>query len=98
MVGEDNMRHSHATHDLYNAIDSGNFPTWNLNVQVSPGECCGFEFDFGMSRDVEIGVKVAEVEGTHEGWLLALFACVAAEEMSAFGNPPFDTLRYPCVG
>ena len=41
MVGKDNMRHSHATHDLYNAIDSGNFPTWNLNVQVSPGECCG---------------------------------------------------------
>ena len=38
MVGEDNMRHSHATHDLYNAIDTGNFPTWNLNVQVSPGD------------------------------------------------------------
>lgn len=50
MVGEDNMRHSHATHDLYNAIDSGNFPTWNLNVQVSPGECCVPVFDLKMSR------------------------------------------------
>lgn len=34
MVGEDNMRHSHATHDLYNAIDQGNFPVWNFAVQV----------------------------------------------------------------
>ena len=34
MVGKDNMRHSHATHDLYNAIDEGNFPVWNFAVQV----------------------------------------------------------------
>ena len=34
MVGEDNMRHSHATHDLYNAIDEGNFPVWNFAVQA----------------------------------------------------------------
>ncbi len=34
MVGKDNMRHSHATHDLYNAIDQGNFPEWNFAVQV----------------------------------------------------------------
>ena len=34
MVGKDNMRHSHATHDLYNAIDAGNFPVWNFAVQV----------------------------------------------------------------
>lgn len=35
-VGKDNMRHSHATHDLYNAIDRGEFPEWEFAVQVPP--------------------------------------------------------------
>jgi len=33
-VGKDNMRHSHATHDLYNAIDRGDFPEWEYAAQV----------------------------------------------------------------
>ncbi len=35
-VGKDNMRHSHATHDLYNAIDRGDFPEWEYAAQVRP--------------------------------------------------------------
>ena len=35
MVGELNMRHSHATHDLYNRILEGNPPEWTWYVQVS---------------------------------------------------------------
>ena len=35
-VGKDNMRHSHATHDLYNAIDRGDFPVWEYAAQVPP--------------------------------------------------------------
>ena len=34
MVGELNMRHSHATHDLYNRILEGNPPEWTWYVQV----------------------------------------------------------------
>lgn len=36
MVGEKNMRHSHATHDLYNAIANGDFPEWTWYIQVMP--------------------------------------------------------------
>ncbi|BDA47324.1 Catalase isozyme B [Coccomyxa sp. Obi] len=36
MVGEKNMRHSHATHDLYNAIANGDFPEWTWYFQVMP--------------------------------------------------------------
>jgi catalase len=34
MAGEMNMRHSHATHDLFNAIASGDYPEWTWTVQV----------------------------------------------------------------
>jgi catalase len=34
MAGEKNMRHSHATHDLFNAIASGDYPEWTWTVQV----------------------------------------------------------------
>ena len=36
-VGELNMRHSHATHDLYNRILEGNPPEWTWYVQVGIG-------------------------------------------------------------
>ena len=35
MVGEENMRHSHATHDLFNEIKEGRFPEWTFGIQVS---------------------------------------------------------------
>ena len=35
-MGELNMRHSHATHDLYNRILEGNPPEWTWYVQVGP--------------------------------------------------------------
>ena len=41
MVGELNMRHSHATHDLYNRILEGNPPEWTWYVQVSIESHCG---------------------------------------------------------
>ena len=36
-MGELNMRHSHATHDLYNRILEGNPPEWTWYVQVGTG-------------------------------------------------------------
>ncbi|KAK9814659.1 hypothetical protein WJX72_009344 [[Myrmecia] bisecta] len=45
-VGEDNMRHSHATHDLFNAIQDGKYPEWSFYVQViEPEDEDKFEFD-----------------------------------------------------
>eukprot|EP00884_Botryococcus_braunii_P020217 jgi/Botrbrau1/687/Bobra.160_2s0010.1 len=34
MVGDMNMRHSHATHDLFNAIERGEYPEWDFLFQV----------------------------------------------------------------
>lgn len=33
-VGDLNWRQSHATHDLYHAIEAGDYPEWELSVQV----------------------------------------------------------------
>jgi Catalase len=45
-VGEYNMRHSHATHDLYNAIAKGDFPAWKFYIQtMSPSQQLDFDFD-----------------------------------------------------
>ena len=35
-AGEKNMRQSHATHDLYNAIAEGDFPEWTWCVRAQP--------------------------------------------------------------
>ncbi|DBA86136.1 hypothetical protein WJX77_002458 [Trebouxia sp. C0004] len=41
-----NMRHSHATHDLVNAIAAGDFPSWTLEVQtMDPAEEGTLDFD-----------------------------------------------------
>lgn len=46
MVGKDNMRHSHATHDLVNAIANGEYPEWTLYVQtMNPADEDNFYFD-----------------------------------------------------
>jgi hypothetical protein len=34
-MGDLNWRQSHATHDLYHAIEAGDYPEWELSVQVS---------------------------------------------------------------
>jgi hypothetical protein len=34
------MRHSHATHDLYNAIDRGDFPEWSMRRRY--GRSCTY--------------------------------------------------------
>lgn len=45
-VGELNMRHSHATHDLYNHIAAGKFPEWNLQIQtMDPADQLNYDFD-----------------------------------------------------
>ena len=44
MVGELNMRHSHATHDLYNRILEGNPPEWTWYVQVGTGFQSGMQW------------------------------------------------------
>jgi len=35
-VGDLNWRQSHATHDLYHAIEAKDYPEWELAVQVGP--------------------------------------------------------------
>jgi catalase len=45
-AGEKNMRHSHATHDLYNAIAGGDFPSYTLKIQtLDPSQELDFDFD-----------------------------------------------------
>lgn len=45
-TGEFNMRHSHATHDLYNAIADGNYPVWDLHIQtLDPADEDKLDFD-----------------------------------------------------
>ena len=40
------MRHSHATHDLVNAIAEGDFPSWTLEMQImDPKEEDSLDFD-----------------------------------------------------
>ena len=45
-VGSSNMRHSHATHDLFNAIAAGDYPEWEFTAQImDPAQQDDFEFD-----------------------------------------------------
>lgn len=45
-VGDLNWRQSHATHDLYHAIEAGNYPEYELSVQVmDPADAEKFYFD-----------------------------------------------------
>ena len=44
-VGDLNWRQSHATHDLYHTIEAGQYPEWELSVQVG-----GKAFPPGISR------------------------------------------------
>lgn len=54
MVGEKNMRHSHATHDLYNAIASGDFPEWTWHVQVMPVDTDPASIGFDPLDDTKV--------------------------------------------
>jgi catalase len=47
-AGETNMRHSHATHDLFNHIGSGKEAVWNFSIQtmdIAEGDSGKFGFD-----------------------------------------------------
>lgn len=54
MVGELNMRHSHATHDLYNRIRDGNFPEWTWYVQTMPVETNPADIGFDPLDDTKV--------------------------------------------
>ncbi len=44
--GEFNMRHSHATQDLVNAIADGNYPKWGFYIQtLDPADEHSLDFD-----------------------------------------------------
>jgi catalase len=46
LAGALNMRHSHATHDLFNAISAGEYPEWDLQIQtMDPKDELNFDFD-----------------------------------------------------
>ena len=45
-TGEFQMRHSHATHDLFNAIADGDFPEYDFYIQtLDPADELSLEFD-----------------------------------------------------
>ena len=45
-TGEFQMRHSHATHDLFNAIADGDFPKYDFYIQtMDPADEMSFDFD-----------------------------------------------------
>ncbi|KAK9819827.1 hypothetical protein WJX72_002822 [[Myrmecia] bisecta] len=45
-IGEFNMRHSHATHDLYNSIADGKGPEYSFSIQtMDPADEDKFDFD-----------------------------------------------------
>lgn len=53
-VGELNMRHSHATHDLYNRIRDGNPPEWTWYVQTMPVSADPAEVGFDPLDDTKV--------------------------------------------
>ena len=54
MVGELNMRHSHATHDLFNRIAEGNPPEWTWYVQTMPVDIDLAEVGFDPLDDTKV--------------------------------------------
>lgn len=54
-VGDLNWRQSHATHDLYHAIERGEYPEWELLVQVG-GRLTGF-----LNRCCRLGLGCCDV-------------------------------------
>lgn len=55
MAGEKNMRHSHATHDLYNEIANGNYPEWTWYVQVMDPNTEPESLGFDPLDDTKVG-------------------------------------------
>ena len=53
-MGELNMRHSHATHDLYNRIRDGNAPEWTWYVQTMPVSADPAEVGFDPLDDTKV--------------------------------------------
>ena len=53
-VGELNMRHSHATHDLYNRIRDGNPPEWTWYVQTMPVDTNPEDIGFDPLDDTKV--------------------------------------------
>ena len=46
MAGAENMRHSHATFDLNNALLEGNYPEWEFFIQtMDPEKQNDYRFD-----------------------------------------------------
>ncbi len=54
MAGEKNMRHSHATHDLYNAIAEGDYPEWTWLIQVMPVDTDPASIGFDPLDDTKV--------------------------------------------
>jgi catalase len=45
-VGMKNMRHSHATHDLFNSIAAEDYPEWDFKIQtMDPADQLKYDFD-----------------------------------------------------
>ena len=59
MAGEKNMRHSHATHDLYNEIANGNHPEWTWYVQVMDPATEPESLGFDPLDDTKVRVPTA---------------------------------------
>ena len=79
-TGEFQMRHSHATHDLFNAIADGDFPEYDFYIQtLDPADELSLEFD--------------PLDCTKVGCLPVFSLLLSAQEAQASGNVVDDL---PC--
>ena len=74
MAGEKNMRHSHATHDLYNAIAEGDYPEWTWYIQVMPVETDPASIGFDPLDDTKVCHQITNLRAysCHPGVTLAV--------------------------
>ncbi len=71
-VGDANWRHSHATHDLYNTIELGDYPEWEFFIQtMNPADENNFYFDPLDCTKVGQSSTVAHAVGITAGMITA---------------------------
>ena len=90
MVGEKNMRHSHATHDLYNAIANGDFPEWTWYIQVMPVDTDPASIGFDPLDDTK--ARLCSIDNRSHGVSLRPFLIFEAQT----GCNPRDQSNFTC--
>ena len=74
-MGELNMRHSHATHDLYNRIRNGNPPEWTWYVQTMPVSADPAEVGFDPLDDTKVTSRPLSFSSSLRSAIYMLYTC-----------------------